>query len=71
MRGNGGNPAQNFPLGHCEGDCDNDEECAGSMVCFERGGTQEVPGCEGVGASGRDYCHYAPSSSPSASPVAQ
>lgn len=44
-------------LGMCEGDCDNDDECLGELTCFQRGGLQKVPGCEGLGASGKDYCH--------------
>jgi hypothetical protein len=26
--GDDGDPAANFPLGECEGDCDDDDECA-------------------------------------------
>lgn len=40
----------NEPLGHCEGDCDNDQDCASGygkpMVCFGRSSTAAtVPGC--------------------------
>ena len=28
----------------------------GNLVCFERSGSQTVPGCTGRGESGRDYC---------------
>ena len=27
-RGDNGSPSANFPLGECEGDCDNDNQCA-------------------------------------------
>ena len=33
-------------LGHCQGDCDKDEDCAGDMICFfDSTGTGFVPGC--------------------------
>ena len=41
----------------CEGDCDSDDECAGELTCFQRSGTEEVPGCLGLGANNKDYCH--------------
>jgi hypothetical protein len=46
-----------FPLGRCEGDCDSDADCDTGLVCFQRSGTQGVPGCEGTGDSGDDYCY--------------
>jgi hypothetical protein len=64
-----------FPLGECEGDCDTDEECGDGLLCFERDGTEAVPGCSGTGVSGKDYCFKtdmtrAPStSSPTGSPT--
>ena len=36
--------------GLCEGDCDNDDQCAGHLKCFQHNGGDEVPGCSG----GRD-----------------
>ena len=36
-------------LGECEGDCDNDSQCIGDMICFERTGFTPVPFCDGVG----------------------
>ena len=40
------------------GDCDRDSHCAEGLVCFQRNGDEEVPGCLlGAGAvSGKDYC---------------
>ena len=54
--GNNGNPPEAFPLQKCQGDCDNDEECKGELVCFHRNGGEEVPGCEGNDVSTVDYC---------------
>ena len=77
-----------FPLGLCEGDCDDDSECQVCLLqsmrsyfystlhissflfvscfihiplqsplrCFERNGYDPVPGCEGDGSQGSDYC---------------
>ena len=50
----GGNPTQ--PLGACEGDCDTDAECEGSLTCFQRTGSEPVPGCPGQGTASWDYC---------------
>ena len=35
-------------MGVCEGDCDNDSECAGDMICFQRPSNEVVPGCVGA-----------------------
>jgi hypothetical protein len=43
-------------LGHCEGDCDNDSDCSGSLVCFQRNRFTKVPGCLGDGIEDYDYC---------------
>ena len=37
------------PCQECEGDCDDDDECAGNLICFQRNGFTAVPGCEGSG----------------------
>ena len=52
-------------LGLCQGDCDNDEDCVGDLECFQRdsGSQTPVPGCDGPGGAGRDYC-YATSPTP-------
>jgi len=62
--GNDGNPQDRFPLQKCEGDCDNDSECDTGLSCFIRnqdtpngGGVAPVPGCEGRGVRGKDYCY--------------
>ncbi|CAB9508153.1 receptor-like protein kinase [Seminavis robusta] len=49
----------NDPCVECEGDCDGDAGCAGSLVCFQRPWHQpyqKVPGCVGRGVAGADYC---------------
>mmetsp|Transcript_23666 Transcript_23666/g.35029 ORF Transcript_23666/g.35029 Transcript_23666/m.35029 type:complete len:613 (-) Transcript_23666:111-1949(-) len=44
----------------CEGDCDKDEQCEGSLICFQRDkglrGQQAVPGCIGHDLSRTDWC---------------
>eukprot|EP01047_Picozoa_sp_COSAG01_P028756 COSAG01_NODE_1944_length_8831_cov_18.803023_5_plen_583_part_00 len=39
---------ENNKCGRCEGDCDNDDECATGLRCFQRDmPTQQIPGCTG------------------------
>ncbi|KAK3287559.1 hypothetical protein CYMTET_4937 [Cymbomonas tetramitiformis] len=48
------------PCSACSGDCDYDTDCAGSLVCFQRAGTEAVPGCTSGGSgdySSYDYCY--------------
>jgi hypothetical protein len=45
-------------FGMCQGDCDSDDQCRGSMVCFKsqtKGKT--VTGCEGKTKGQHDYCY--------------
>jgi len=53
-------PANKFPLGLCEGECDTDEDCNGSLVCFHRDLDELaiVQGCSGGAKdeSRTDYC---------------
>ena len=46
------------PCQLCEGDCDNDFQCSGDLLCYqiETGAFEAVPGCIGVG-SGLDFCY--------------
>lgn len=53
--GNNGIPSSRFPMAACQGDCDTDSDCIGDLVCFQRGGLEEVPGCMGSGVVGTDY----------------
>jgi hypothetical protein len=45
-------------LGECEGDCDRDSDCASGLKCFQRTGSETVPGCTGDRRSwrNRDFC---------------
>jgi hypothetical protein len=52
-------PFDAFPLQACQGDCDYDSDCQGFLMCFQRSGTETVPGCNGSGQGGRDYCYDA------------
>lgn len=68
--------SNNYTLGECEGDCDDDDDCANGLVCFQRSGIDVVPGCVGnERESGRDFCIKDPTldtdfQCPTASPVA-
>lgn len=46
---------KNYPLGNCEGDCDEDGHCDGELKCFFRRGLETVPGCTGEGVENNDY----------------
>ena len=49
---------QKHGFGMCQGDCDSDAQCRGSMVCFhshKAGNT--VTGCEGKTLAVHDYCY--------------
>ena len=63
-----------FLCGLCEGDCDGDSTCEGNLVCMNRDGFEDVPGCTGAGGasdrSGKDICMVDPTSSPTPSPSA-
>eukprot|EP00980_Cylindrotheca_fusiformis_P002673 scaffold624_cov150-Cylindrotheca_fusiformis.AAC.6 len=52
--------SEHFPLGLCEGDCDDDHDCESGLRCFQRGAHESVPGCSGGSsdASRTDYCIY-------------
>ena len=45
----------------CEGDCDEDADCMGGLVCFQREDGESIPGCTGgsmYDIEGKDYCAY-------------
>lgn len=53
----GGDPT--VKLGECEGDCDADSDCIYGLKCFQRNGSEQVPGCINGGDGdivGHDYC---------------
>lgn len=39
---------------NCQGDCENDSDCAGDLICFSRGGFEPVRGCSGRGKLGKE-----------------
>mmetsp|Transcript_7143 Transcript_7143/g.16728 ORF Transcript_7143/g.16728 Transcript_7143/m.16728 type:complete len:1499 (+) Transcript_7143:71-4567(+) len=47
-----------FPLGICQGDCDEDSDCGLGLICAERSSGEPVPGCSGGenDQSNTDYC---------------
>ena len=41
----------------CEGDCQNDKDCKGNLVCYQKNKkTTTVPGCAGTTTSKTDWC---------------
>ena len=48
--------SRNRPCGLCHGDCDNDDECAGNLICYQKAGPGNVPGCSGYDVSNSDFC---------------
>ena len=50
-------PGYSFPLDECQGDCDNDGECAGQLKCYQRSDIEPIPNCSGDGIPGKDYCY--------------
>ena len=58
----GVDPYSSMPLGLCEGDCDDDDECEGDLICFHNEGSDSnVPwGCEGPASIPWDYCYGGP-----------
>ncbi|KAG7370840.1 Eukaryotic-type carbonic anhydrase [Nitzschia inconspicua] len=51
-------PLDKFPLQHCQGDCDTDDDCMDGLVCFQRDANEAVPGCLGGEQLGEvtDFC---------------
>lgn len=46
-----------FPLLKCQGDCNRGRDCAGNLMCFNRGGATTIPGCSGrAPLDGTDFC---------------
>lgn len=52
----GNNGGRGFPLGECQGDCDNDEECQDGLMCQQRSSGDPVPGCVGSWLTETDFC---------------
>jgi hypothetical protein len=51
-------PEHLYPLGRCQGDCDEDSHCMEGLKCYQREANTFVPGCRGgeQDGSGSDYC---------------
>ncbi|GKY90744.1 hypothetical protein MPSEU_000047300 [Mayamaea pseudoterrestris] len=57
IMGDNGSPADVFPLGNCQGDCDDDSDCASGLFCYQRNVGEAVPGCSGGDElTESDYC---------------
>ena len=42
----------------CQGECNYDHQCKGTLTCFQRNGSEKVPGCSGASGQDKwDYCH--------------
>jgi hypothetical protein len=63
----GGNPSG---LTLCQGDCDEDDDCEGDLICGQRERNDPVPGCSGsIGLGSRtDFCINGPTANPPVSP---
>ena len=69
---NDGLPTTAYPLKNCQGDCDSDTDCEGSLVCSQRSsGNIAVPGCTGGEdeAANYDYCYDPLTPLPTEEPV--
>ena len=54
----GGNVDGATNLAACTGECDDDDQCATGLKCFNREEGEEIPGCMGDGGGKSwDYCH--------------
>merc|ERR1712048_188376 len=53
----GDNKSNAKDLKACWGECDKDSHCAKGLKCFQRDKQQKIPGCEGLGKTGWDYCY--------------
>ena len=43
-------------LGECQGDCDSDADCIGSLICYQRDGDgANPPGCQGSAETKKDW----------------
>eukprot|EP00579_Thalassiosira_antarctica_P000126 CAMPEP_0201868900 /NCGR_PEP_ID=MMETSP0902-20130614/2610_1 /ASSEMBLY_ACC=CAM_ASM_000551 /TAXON_ID=420261 /ORGANISM="Thalassiosira antarctica, Strain CCMP982" /LENGTH=526 /DNA_ID=CAMNT_0048394301 /DNA_START=101 /DNA_END=1681 /DNA_ORIENTATION=+ len=45
------------PCEECQGTCSDDNECEEGLFCFQRGGYEFIPGCEGPGKYAGNYCY--------------
>lgn len=54
--GQSGVPESAYPLGKCQGDCDEDTDCIDGLICYYRRAGEAVPGCGGELSTNVDYC---------------
>jgi hypothetical protein len=41
----------------CQGDCDDDSDCEGDLICYQRDGDSPMPpGCTNLAFGKSDYC---------------
>ena len=52
----------------CEGDCDSDSDCNGSLRCYQRNTNESVPGCTGNPYGAWDYCYDTDAPPPAPAP---
>jgi len=56
LSGDNDNTAKNLTA--CTGECDNDDQCAVGLKCFQRQKGETIPGCIGTGKGKKwDYCY--------------
>jgi len=75
-----GNVVQNFGwdatnLGLCQGDCDSDSDCLGSLICFQNNAYDIPPGCiassnSSLNVTSYDYCYGSTTDAPTDAPTA-
>jgi len=48
-----------YALDECQGDCDDDGDCSGDLICFhnDNGATDTPSGCSGTATANWDYCY--------------
>ena len=54
----GADPTDHYPLGLCQGDCDDDSQCQPGLICYQRNSGDPIPGCTGNLKSRTDFCIY-------------
>jgi hypothetical protein len=50
------NVTKYYPYGKCQGQCKSHADCAAGLQCYERTNNETVPGCNGLGEHGLNYC---------------
>ena len=50
--------SSNQPCQKCDGDCDHDGECTGFLICYQRDGYINIPGCAGSGVQRKLFRNF-------------